>query len=234
MSFTESKEWIRVRRELLHHGFSPIVTIRSNGDIAASADFVRMANIETCTRVNIYLSADGMKVAFRFHSSNLEYDAFIFGPDGGGTNKKVGRVIQCSAFKRQSRTISVLCKEGRAARKFEPYLDHNRNWVINLIPCFEHIFTSRTEILPGSTGIYRYLNDKEIIYVGRGELRSRFAAVERKEWKFNIIEYSILNDDALERHWESFWLNEYRKSKGTWPFHNKIGGTVIIKDSKNG
>ncbi len=150
----------------------------------------------------------------------------------GGTAKKLGRVIQCSALKRQSKSIIALCKEGRSVRRFEPRREDNM-WVVDLVPCFRQIFTGGTDIRPGSTGIYRYLNEGEIIYIGRGVLRERFSSHDRKEWRFDTIEYTILNDDALERHWETFWLDNYRRNKGVWPFHNQIGG-VVIRDSRNG
>ena len=33
-----------------------------------------------------------------------------------------------------------------------------------------------------------------------------------------------MNNEELERKWESYWLNEYRERKGRWPVYNKISG----------
>ncbi|MEG8222424.1 hypothetical protein OSJ57_17615 [Sphingomonas sp. HH69] len=230
-ALASNDQWIQIRRDAGSVGFSPSVSIRSSGDIGISADFVRMANIESCTRATIFLSANGRCVGLRFHSDETERDSFQLSPDGGGTrramSKNKGRVLQMSALRRQSRLYTAIAQSKHdRIRKYEPKRDVSGMWTINLAPCFENVLRLKGEIGANETGIYRYMLGGEPVYIGRGVLTERMRQLDRTEWQHDRIEYSILNDSAAEAEWEAYWLQEFRAEHGRWPVYNRIGGRV--------
>jgi hypothetical protein len=76
-------------------------------------------------------------------------------------------------------------------------------WTISLCPAFEMRVGSGSEIPANAAGIYRYLRGNDVVYIGRGTIRSRFNSPERQEWDFDTIEYSIVLNDQ-QPHWESY------------------------------
>ncbi len=53
---------------------------------------------------------------------------------------------------------------------------------------------------------------------------TRLNALGRREWDFDVIEYSILEDSTEQSEWESYWLNKFVEREGKLPVYNKIGG----------
>jgi hypothetical protein len=227
---TSDVEWQKVRRVHRTTRFMPQITIRqTRGQFAVSADFVRMANISDCTRASLFLSADGHRLAFNFHSDERDDDAFLLSRDGGGSGASApNRVINAGALLSQSATMTALCKEDIRVRRCEPQKDCHGRWVIYLAPCFEKVLIQPDQIPDLATGIYRYRSGQETIYIGRGNLRDRLAVPERRAWEFDRVEYSILNDDVIERRWEAFWLDEYRQRNNRWPIYNRIAAASGI------
>lgn len=223
------QEWKQVRRVYRAARFAPRVTIRRNGALAISSDFARMADIGKCTRASLYLSADGLRLGIRFHAEESDDNAFVLGHDGGAGARKDGanRLITAPALLAQSASITALTREDARARQFEPKKDVAGRWVIDLAPCFERVLSQPGEIAVGLTGIYRYRNGNDTVYIGRGNFRDRLSAADRRGWEFDRIEYSILNDDAVERRWEAFWLDEYRRRHNRWPTYNKIAAAAL-------
>jgi hypothetical protein len=194
--------------------------------LAVSADFVRKADIAGCSRASLFLSSDGMRLAFRFHNDEKDDDAFILGRDGGGRGSGINRAICARTLFDQSATLYRLVEENVSARRYEPIKIDGGRWMIAFAPCFERDVIDPKELPDNESGIYRYVRGKEIIYIGKGNYRERCLSPERKSWQFDQIEFSRLNDEVAEAQWESFWLNEHRRQHGHWPFHNRIGGVV--------
>lgn len=223
-SIIASDEWRKVRRAHRAARFSPTVSVRRNGDMVVSADFVRMAGIADCTRVSLFLSADGFRLALKFHSDERDDDAFVLSRDGGArhaNDRGLNRLITAKSLIEQSAQVSALRREDDRLRRFEP-VKRDGMWVIQLAPCFESTLGQRGEIASSATGIYRYRLGDDVVYIGRGNLRTRMAQPERTQWAFDRVEYSVLNDDAAERRWEAFWLDAYREKVGSWPRYNRI------------
>jgi hypothetical protein len=82
----------------------------------------------------------------------------------------------------------------------------------------------RAKVPDDATGIYRYLFNGDIVYIGRGAIRSRLASNERSDWMFDKVEFSPLENQAEQERWESEWLEEYRSLNGFLPMYNRIGG----------
>lgn len=220
-----TQEWKKISRRWRAARFLPTISIRRNGFLAISADFVRMAKIEDCTRVTLFLAANGMRLGIQFHSDERDDDAFILGHDGGN-RKSLNRIVVAKTLITQSDLLRSLLNEDSRVRRFEPQRDENGRWIINLAPCFERRATEVAGLPKQGTGIYRYVRGQEVIYIGRGDLRNRAASQERKQWDFDVIEYSILNDEMAEKKWEAFWLNEFRRRNGVWPKYNKLAGII--------
>lgn len=218
--------WRQIRRETKLIRPTNFVRIRRSGDLAFSSGFVRSALISESTRANIFVSECGYRIGISFHCNDADKDSFQVSKDGGNKMRDTsGRVIQSSSLKKQSEVFAKTLLLPDSQREFEPRKDINGLWVIELRPAFESVYHGKkAEIPSGVTGIYRYLLDNEIVYVGRGRFNERFSSSERDGWSFDKIEYSVLNDTEAEIRWESYWLDSHRNSLGRLPLYNRIAG----------
>lgn len=219
-------DWQKVRRTHRVARFSPSITLRRNGSLAVSADFARMAAIGDCTHASLFLAPDGLRLAIHFHANEADDDSFILARDGGNKSSP-NRLINARSLLAQSPVASALAKEGGSACRLPPRKADGR-WIVDLAPCFERTLSQSGEIAVGATGIYRYRNGNDTVYIGRGNLRDRLSQVDRRGWEFDRIEYSALNDDAVERRWESFWLDEFRRRHNRWPTYNRIAAVSAV------
>lgn len=224
--------WVQIRREGYAVGFRPIITLRSRGTIAFSADFVRMADIRECTHCEIFVSTDGRRLAFRFLEEPTA-DSFAMSADGGGNKRRKGgrypnRIVQAPSLKLKSPIFGKLGGAPESVRRYEPRKELGGLWTVNLAPCFENTFRLKGEIGHGESGIYRYRLGGETVYIGRGRFIERFAQPERAEWQFDAIEYSILNDPDEEARWEAHWLELFREEHNRWPVYNRVGGLRAV------
>lgn len=224
----DNQGWQKVRRQHRAARFLPVIRIRRNGQIAISSDFARMADISACTHATLFIDARCQKLGLSFHNDESDDDAFSLCKDGGSNDAMDvhHRVINCKALLAQSPSLASLLRESARARQYEPKRDADGLWVVHLAPCFEHLWSpsSLTVVGRAASGIYRYMLGEEVVYIGRGVFAERFAVKTRADWEFDRIEYSVLNDDALERRWESFWLNDFRQSHNRWPLYNRVAG----------
>lgn len=230
--------WVQIRREGYSVSFNPTITLRPRGAIGFSADFVRMADIRDATHCEIFISANGRKMGFRFLEEPTP-DSFKMGSDGGA-NRKVekyaNRVVQAKCLRDKSPIFLRLASMPESARRYEPKKDISGLWAINLVPCFENTYRLKGEIGSDATGIYRYRLGGETVYIGRGRFVERFGEGQRDDWQFDAIEYSILNDADEEARWESHWLELFREEHNRWPVYNRVSGlrAVIIKPKDAG
>ena len=47
------------------------------------------------------------------------------------------------------------------------------------------------------------------------------------EWDFDIIEYSLIEDEEEQFRWEAFWLDKFVEEHGKLPIYNRISGKAI-------
>lgn len=208
-----------------------LVTLRPVA-IAFNAHFIRTNKLHDNTRVSVYCDADRYRLGLKFHSDLSDQDSFALTSDGGSKGGD-SRAIQVNALMKQHRWLRCATRTtSKSARRYQPiWFQPDGFWVINIRPSFETRVTSTKEIESGLSGIYRYRNGNQIIYIGRGEIRSRANSPERENWNFDTIEYSVIENVAEQEKWESLWLNEHRNEFGTLPFYNRIGGKRAIEDS---
>jgi hypothetical protein len=86
--------------------------------------------------------------------------------------------------------------------------------------------SSRIEKVPSGTfGIYRYKNNNEVVYIGMGDIRKRLSSPERKDWEFDNVEYSKVENEGKRKEWETYWIDRFSEENGKrLPVYNKIGG----------
>ena len=86
----------------------------------------------------------------------------------------------------------VTLLENAADRAFPlKQVGNKREWIATLCPSFE-FSVSRNDHLripPDSAGIYRYMDDNKIVYIGKGVIRSRYNETGRSDWQFDLIQF---------------------------------------------
>jgi hypothetical protein len=216
--------WVKVRREggETPEG-TPLVTIRRSG-VAFNAAFVRVADLEDKTRVSVHIEPESWRIGFKFLSDPSDVDSYALTRDGGGRGK--GRWTQAGALVKLPWVAAVARLDNERLRRFKPtWSSAESMWSISLCPAFETRVRAGSEVPSNARGIYRYRRGDEVVYIGRGEIRSRLTSPNRKEWDFDTIEYSLINDERLEQHWEAYWLDRFAEEYGKLPIYNRIGGT---------
>lgn len=214
------------------HGHSrldmPLVSIRGQ-QLFFNASFCDKAKIKEKVAVRVYVEENDRQLGFEFLDQLIK-GTHALTRDGGSTNPKVdrgGRLINAAKLINHNNWISSIAKSKDPNSKcFEPTLDLGRRiWMINLCPSFECRVGAIIQIPKGTAGIYRYVrNDGEIVYIGKGQIKSRATSPERKDWDFDYIEYSIVNDESMQLKWEAWWLDKFVSEYGKIPFYNKIQG----------
>ncbi len=204
----------------------PLVTIRRLA-IAFNTHFTALAKLTDMTRVSVFLDRDHFRIGFEFHKNSSDEDSYsLLADGGGGARSGGGRVIQPYALMNANPWIAAVGKiEDPRQRRFKPeWHSADKKWIISLCPAFEISVSHKSDIPSDVRGIYRYRRDDEIVYIGRGIVRSRLQAPERKEWDFDVIEYSQLQSETEQERWESYWLDQFVKQNGKLPLYNRISG----------
>lgn len=107
---------------------------------------------------------------------------------------------------------------------------NSENWHVAVAPAFENTVRRENvgQIPYKASGIYRYLNKGEVVYLGKGLIRRRFTESDRKDWEFDTIEYSEVIDNK-QLFWEEFWIDSFEKEFKKLPKHNKSRGVKSKK-----
>ena len=220
-------EWIKYRRK---GGTTPdpvpLVTIRRE-QIAFNAHFVAIARLDEMSCVSAFAVPQLFRLGLQFHAEAPDGDVIALTKDGGGSGKRGrGRCIQVAGLMREHPWLAAVARiEDPRLRRFEPKWSNTESmWVISLCPAFEHRVTDRSDIPTRDRGIYRYKRGDEIVYIGRGQIRSRLGASDREDWDFETIEYSVVPDEAEQAKWETFWLERFVEQYGKKPPYNRISG----------
>jgi hypothetical protein len=81
------------------------------------------------------------------------------------------------------------------------------------------------------SGIYRYVKNvdnggsiyRDVIYIGRGRFRDRFAESIRDSWDYTYIEFCVYNNEYLEKYWEFTLVEKFKAdNQGKKPVNNLI------------
>lgn len=211
---------------------APLVTFRNKNNIAFNAYLRKLANVDVNDSVIIDLSEDMTQMKFTFSKENAKgkRDHHLLISDGGGNAKsdKGGLVCTASGLAKYPK-IRPFFKDGKIQKKYEASNNGGaKEWVIKLAPSYEQKLTDleKLDIKSNAKGIYRYVYKGNIVYIGNGNLRERFNDKQRKEWLFDLIEYSEYNldDDALYALEAEAIQTFVEDNEGKLPHYNKLSG----------
>lgn len=197
------------------------IILREN-TIAFNSIFFKEANLNRYTYVKTHVDPDNYKIGFEFHNNSIDEDSLSLYTDSKSKNN---RNISTRQIYKKYKWIDKISKlPNNALKRFKPKYDNiEKKWVITLIPTFE--YSAKTKDVPNNiNGIYRYKKSNEVVYIGKGKIRSRANSPERKNWIFDTIEYSIIEDSKKQSEYESYWLDVYSRETGGLPIYNKISG----------
>ena len=111
----------------------------------------------------------------------------------------------------------------KSQNKYKPTKDGKKQ-IITLRPVFENsIKRENSSKIPSDIkGIYRYIDEGKIVYIGKGSIKDRLKEDQREEWKFDTIEYSLIDNDDEQFEWEHYWIEEFKKGNNNFlPAYNK-------------
>jgi hypothetical protein len=166
---------------------------------------------------------DLYKFGFQFHDDNSGNSTLI------RTGVSRGRTIKIQGIINQSKILkSISLDPSKTNRTFPIKKDKQSGlFMVVLRPSFEYkiSFENRNSISDDLTGIYRY-RDKNglVLYIGKGNIKTRSNSPERSRWGIYEIEYSSVNSDEDSLKWESYYLQSYQNENGELPMFNRISG----------
>lgn len=200
-------------------------TVRKSG-LAWGAKFVQDNSLEGKNYL-VFLEDDENPywLGFRFEDSAQDGALKL------GTNKDSSNVFHKAQELFSRNPVLRKVREEQTTKSsagvFSIHEDKKNNcFYVNLRPCFENsIERSDINHIPaGCTGIYRYIDGNEVVYIGEGVIRERTKEPSRKGWKADRIEYSIIEDKTSCQHWESHYIAEFQNRHGRLPYYNAIAG----------
>lgn len=215
--------WIKQKRYVDKSTEQPLVTIRNNG-IGLNKKCLEDASAKYGYYVELFVSPDKHKLGFRFSKDQPE-DSYLLGKDGGrrkGTKATTGSaVLACGKFIRDN--LSLFTPDSSKPYVLTPSSDDSGIWFINLALSFP---LKLSEVTPDacSTGVYRYLSQGEVVYVGHGLLKERFSSKERTDWVFDEIEYRLVDSEDERFKLERMHLDSFLNDTGRLPLYNRYNG----------
>jgi len=220
--------WELVTRDDFFEGSNaPFISV-SKSHFSFNAAFVRHAELEPGSRATVYVDSDNRKIGFEFHADE-RLNSFSLSAASSDKKGQKRKALQCAATGtvQKHKWIEAVTKENAKNRRFSPRKEGSK-WVIQLCPAFEERRARESKDIPSEiSGIYRYVREGGgIVYIGRGPIKGRLQSPERKDWDFDVIEYSIVADPDEQVKWESFWIERFKdQNNNELPFYNKVSGS---------
>lgn len=191
--------------------------------ISFNVDFSKQAELRPGKYVKIKVDPEEFKLGFEFYDDCQPGSYSLMGHHLGKVKSMSCRTRKLMRdypwVKRVSELRSV------KDRRFVPRKEGNL-WVIQLCPAFENRASRESVDIPSSAkGIYRYLRNGEIVYIGIGEIRTRLAD-SRENWDFDFIEYTTLPNKTQQEYWEGYWIRRFKEEhEGELPRYNRNAGS---------
>ncbi len=208
--------WVKVKRVNVPSS-DPMISLNNNR-FSYNAIFSRIVDLDKFSYVSYYIDNDDRKIGFEFKK---EEDSNTFkivkSPDKGNYS-------QCTELFRIPWIFKASQQKG--LNRFKPIRD-GKIWAITLMPIFENsIKRDKVDKIGYEVrGIYRYVDNGRVVYIGKGVVRQRLQELQRGEWKFDTIEYSVIEDDESQFEWESFWIERHKyENENYLPAYNSISG----------
>lgn len=211
--------WIKIKRTMPTSD-EPIISLNNNR-FSYNVIFYKIAELTKFNYVNYFLDYENRKIGFEFTTEENADSFKIIKNDTKGHYSQSTEIFKILWILKVSKEKSIC--------RFRPIRD-GKKWVITLIPAFDNIVkrSDYLRIKPDVKGIYRYLSQDKIVYIGKGNIRDRLNEPQRKDWNFDIIEYSIIENVDEQFEWESFWIETYKnENDGYFPSYNLIAGKFL-------
>lgn len=202
----------------------PVISIRDNRFYYNSI-LSKLAELKDKKFVCYYIDEEKMEIGFKFFIGKEGNDLYRLGKE---SNKKNNFRSSASAIISRYNWVNKIHNSRDNDLKKFIARKRKEKWVIKLRPCFEN-FIAREDLKSLSdetTGIYRYLNkQQEIVYIGKGNIKRRAKQQERRNWDFDKIEFSIIENEKDQYYWEDFWIENFKKKhNGKLPYYNIVSG----------
>lgn len=193
----------------------PSLRITKNG-LFFSIPFVNEAQIDIKRFVKVSFNDEFRNINFEF-SKLKEKDSIKV----RGTREDQFYISGKKFFEKD--WIKATLNSGENQFKIER---NSKIWSVSIAPAFENsVKKSEISKIPNNlSGLYRYLDKGEIVYIGKGQIRKRFNKKERENWIFDEIQYSIVVDNDTQFFWEKFWIQNFKVQNIIRPRYNKNDG----------
>ena len=139
-------------------------------------------------------------------------------------DKSMARSVTASAFFNSTPIFKELTKNNCKNRFSLNFSEKDSCYIFNVIPSFE--ISKKPKDIPGDiTGIYKcYDKEKYVLYIGKGNIKSRVKDHLNKGWELSKVDYSVIKDNDEMFKYEAYHLEQYKKDNGAYPPENIIGG----------
>ena len=199
----------------------PVLTL-SKSHFYFSAVAARITELKEGSRAVYHVDESNRKIGFEITSEDVSHSYSIFPKSSG----KGFRCTSADMIASYDWIRKVAHLRDPSERRFYLRLE-GKLWVVQLCPAFE-ISVPRDDdksIPAEEKGVYRYLNAGVIVYIGKGNIRSRLRESGRNSWHFDTIEYSVVSSEDQQYQWESYWIDRYRENNNnSLPAYNAIAG----------
>ena len=208
--------WTSWKRDSHFRLTEPSITIYKDG-ITFNASLNKIVDVTRFLNVMIELNHPDNEQAnkVRFILNNYEESDQNFKITRARTNEDNRRgFVSCRNLIQYQPKLKRLSENKRAGRRLEVkrFGKDANSFYFDLDPCFEKSVTSAAN-LPAQGGIYRYFDKAEVVYIGRGKnIKSRSKDIQRNNWVFDKIEYSLLSEEEDQVLWESKFIESFKKS----------------------
>jgi len=206
-----------------------VLVINKSG-ISFSAKFVKKEKLQDAKGVKFFVDdVDPYYLGFKFKNELDEPNTLSLIASGRTRGGGAGFTIKAAELINKNPILKNVQKmNSKQDRTFEIFFDKKESiYSILVRPNFEIIvnYLDKNTIPEAFKGIYRYRNkEDQIIYIGKGGIKTRVNSPERRDWGIQKIEYSILLDDELSFYWENYYLDRYLSTHGSKPPFNVIMG----------
>lgn len=206
-----------------------VLYINKSG-ISFSAKFVKKEKLQEAKGIKFYANdEDPYYLGFKFKNELDEPNTLSLVASGRTRGGGAGFTIKAGELINKNPILkNVQRMTSKQDRTFEIFFDKKESiYSILLRPNFEIIvnYSDKNTIPDAFKGIYRYRNKEgQIIYIGKGGIKTRVNSPQRRDWGIAKIEYSILLDDELSFYWENYYLDRYLSINGSKPPFNVIMG----------
>ena len=194
--------------------------------IAFNRTFQNIAGISKPMRVKFFVDDNNYKIGFTF-SKNEESDSYAL-----SFHNNVNCWCSIGELRNFAWVKAVSSIADKKLRRFKPKMESTeigKLWTVQIYPAFENKRARESKDLPEGNGIYRYKRGGEVVYIGRGDIRKRLQEPQRKEWDFDLIEYSMIQNPDDQVKWEDFWIERHKEENGKLPIYNRVSGVKLTE-----